>query len=87
MVDGAANICITGILSLLVDVVDITLMPISVAVEGNDTSIDNCCTKCDLLPLTLENGSVYYQTFYYYANAVETIISPQAIIDGSDIFV
>jgi hypothetical protein len=35
MVDGGANIYITSILSLLVDVVDIALMPISVAVEGN----------------------------------------------------
>ena len=34
MVDGGANICLTGTLSLLVDTISIPPMPISVAVEG-----------------------------------------------------
>ena len=34
MVDGGANICLTGTLSLLVDTISISPMPISVAVEG-----------------------------------------------------
>jgi hypothetical protein len=87
MVDGGANICLAGNLSLLVDAMDIPSLPILVAVEGDGMSMADCCTKRDLLPLTLEDGSVYYQMCYYCANAVETIISPQAILGGSDLFV
>jgi hypothetical protein len=58
-----------------------------VVVKGSDVKIDQCCTERGLLLLLLEDGSVYYQTCYYCKNAVETIISPQAILDGSDIFV
>jgi hypothetical protein len=41
LIDGGANICITGDLDGLFDVVVIPLLSISVAVEG-DSSIDNC---------------------------------------------
>ncbi len=69
------------------DVVDIPLLPILVAVEGDSMSMADCCTKRCLLLLTLEDGSVYYQTCYYCTHAIETIILPQAILDGSDLFV
>jgi hypothetical protein len=62
-------------------------MPISVAIEGAGASMADCCTKRGLLPLQLADGGVYYQPCYYCENAVETIISPQAILDGSDTFV
>ena len=62
-------------------------MPISVAVEGVGASIADCCTTCGLLPLQLKDGGIYFQPYYYCENAVETIISPQAILDASDIFV
>ncbi len=62
-------------------------MPISVAVDGAGTSIADCCTKRGLLPLQLMDGGVYFQPCYYCENAVETIISPQAILDASDMFV
>jgi hypothetical protein len=87
MVDGGTNICLTNILSLFIDVVDIPPLSISVAVVGSNVKMDQCCTNHGLLPLLLADGSIYYQTCYYYENAVETIISPQAILDGSDIFV
>ena len=87
MVDGGANICLTGTLSLLVDTIPISPMPISVAVEGVGVSIADCCTKRGLLPLQLTDGGVYFQPCYYCENAVETIISPQAILDASDTFV
>jgi hypothetical protein len=74
MVDGGANICLTGTLSLLVDTVSIPPMPISVAIEGAGASIADCCTKRGLLPLQLADGGVYYQPCYYCENAVETII-------------
>jgi hypothetical protein len=47
----------------------------------------DCCTQRGLLPLQLADGGVYYQPCYYCENAVETIISPQAILDGSNTFV
>jgi hypothetical protein len=87
LVDGGANICITGILSLLVDVETITPLPILVATTSGSISLDDCCTKWGLLPLTLANGLVYYQLCYYCENATETIISPEAIVAASDTLV
>jgi hypothetical protein len=87
LVDSGANICVTGIIKMLVDVIPIPALPISVAVHGSDVSLDDCCTPRGLLPLTMGDGSVYYQTCYFCKNIVETIISPQAIVAGSDIFV
>jgi hypothetical protein len=87
LMDGGANICLTGDEDLLVDVVDIPPLPISVATKTGDISMDDCCTKKGLLPLPLADGSVYYQPCYYCKNAVETIISPQAILASSDVLV
>jgi hypothetical protein len=87
LVDGGAIICLTGILGLLVDVVSIVPLPISVATKTRVISLDDCCTKHGLIPLTLADGSIYYQPCYYCKNAVETIISPQAILNASDILV
>jgi hypothetical protein len=85
--DGGTNICITGILGLLVDVVSIPPIPISIATTLGSISINNCCTKQDLIPLTLIGGSIYYRPYYYCKNAVETIISPEAIIAVSNTLV
>lgn len=87
LMDGGANICITGILSLLVDVEPIPPLPISVAMTSGTFSLDDCCTKKGLIPLTLSDGSVYYQPCYYCKNAMETIISPEAIVAASDTLV
>jgi hypothetical protein len=85
LIDGGANICITGDIDSLFDVVEIPPLPIFVAVEG-DLSINNCCTACSWTPLQLDDGSIYWQVCYYCKNAVETVISPQAIVDSSDVF-
>ena len=69
----------------LFDVVAIPPLSISVAVEG-DSSIDDCCTARGMTPLQLDDGSIYWQVCYFWKNAVETIISPQAIVDSSDVF-
>ena len=69
------------------DVEPITPLPISVATKTGTISLDSCCTKKGLLPLTLDDGSVYYQPCYYCKNATETIISPDAILQASDILV
>jgi hypothetical protein len=87
LMDGGANICLTGILDLLVEVVLIPLLPILVATKTGDISMDDCCTKRGLLPLTLADGLVCFQPCYYCKNAVETIISPQAILAASDVLV
>jgi hypothetical protein len=87
LMDGGANICITGILGLLVDVETIPPLPISVTTTSGSFSMDNCCTKKGLIPLTLSDGSVYYRPCYYCKNATETIISPKAIVAASDTLV
>ncbi len=55
LVDGGANICITGILDLLVDMETIALLPILVVTLSGQISLDDCCTKKGLLPLTLND--------------------------------
>jgi len=87
LMDGGANICITGLLDLLVDVEPIPPLPISVATTSGTFSLDDCCTKKGLIPLTLADGSIYYQPCYYCKNATETIISPEAIVSASDTLV
>jgi hypothetical protein len=85
LIDGGANICITGLLDLLVEVVSFPPLPTSVATKTGGISMDDWCTKKGLLPLTLEDGSFYYQPCYYCKNAIETIISLQAILAASDV--
>ena len=80
LMDAGANICLTGDLNLLVDVVEIPPLPISVAVQGDSPSPDECCTKRGYLPLQLSDGSTHC---FYCKNAMETIISPQAILENS----
>jgi hypothetical protein len=86
LIDGGSNVCITGDLKILLDVSDITPIDISVALDGTLTSLDDQITKRGLLPLTLSDGSIYYQTCFYCANMVETIISPAAILASSNVF-
>ncbi len=87
LMDGGANICITGILGLLVDVETVPPLPISVATTSGSFSMDDCCTKKGLIPLTLSDSLVYYQPCYYCKNATEMIISPETIVAASDTLV
>jgi hypothetical protein len=86
MVDSGSNLCITGNLSGLLDVVDIESTTISVALEGAPASYNDCITKRGLLPLSLSDDTTYYQTCFYFANMVETIILPAAVLASSDVF-
>jgi hypothetical protein len=86
MVDGGSNVCITGNLRSLVDVVNINPIPILVALEGSSSSYNDCFTKRGFLPLSLTNGTSYLQMCYYWANLVETIISPAAVLSSSNVF-
>jgi hypothetical protein len=44
LMDGGTNICITGILGLLVDIISIPPIPISIATTSGSIFIDDCCT-------------------------------------------
>ncbi len=72
---------------MLVDVETIPPRPISVATTLGSFSLDDCCTKKGLIPLTLLDGSVYYQPCYYCKNATKKVISPKATIAASDTLV
>jgi hypothetical protein len=84
LIDGGSNICVTGNLQLLIDLVDIPLMAISVALDGPPSSFDDTITKQGLLQLKLSDGTMYYQPCYYCVNIVKTIISPAAVLASSD---
>jgi hypothetical protein len=84
LIDGGSNICVTGNTNLLVDSVDIPPVTISVALEGGPSSFNDTITKWGFLPLTLSDGTTYFQPCYYCANMVETIISPAAVLASSD---
>jgi hypothetical protein len=86
LMDGGANICVTGDLTCLVNIIDIPPMPITVATSGDGTSLDDCCTKRGYIPLTLGDGTIYWQLCFYCANITKTIISPQTILASSNGF-
>ena len=86
LINGGSNVCVTGDLHNLLDVTDITPIDISVALDGVPSSVDDKITKRGLLPLTLSDGTTYFQTCFYCANMVETIISPVAVLASSDVF-
>jgi hypothetical protein len=57
MIDGGSNVCVTGDIGSLLDMVDIKPITILIALEGSPTLYDNCITKQGLLPLLLSNGT------------------------------
>ncbi len=61
LIDGGANICLTGDLSCLIGVIDIPPVPITVATMGGDSTLVDCCTKRGFLPLSLSDGTIYWQ--------------------------
>ena len=86
LMDAGANICLTGNLEILADAINIPPLPVTVTLNGHGTSVDDCCTKRGYIPLALSDGTIHWQRCYYSANAVETIISPQAILSSSNLF-
>jgi hypothetical protein len=62
MVDGGSNVCVTGDLGTLLDVININPIVISGSLDGTPSSTDDCITKHGLLPLIFSDGSIYYQT-------------------------
>jgi hypothetical protein len=55
-----------------------------VATSTDHFSLNACCTKKGHLPLTLTNGSTYYQECLCCKSASEMIISPDAILQSSN---
>ena len=82
LVDSGANINITNNLNLLSDVWIITPFNISVAINNAHTS-SGLCTHRGMLQLTLNDGNTLTTACYYCPTAVETIISPQAVLASS----
>jgi hypothetical protein len=85
LLDGGSKVCVMGDLNILLNVVDITPIDILVALNRKSSSLDDKISKRGLLPLTLSDGTIYYQTCFYCANMVETIISPAAVLASIDI--
>ena len=56
------------------------------AITGDAPSLDDCCARQGYLPLQLLDGTTHWQLCFYCKNAVETIISPQAILESSNVF-
>jgi hypothetical protein len=86
LIDGGANACLTGDLDLLVNLIEIPSLPILVAINAENSTLNNSCTRQRYLPLTLSDGSTHWQLCFYCKNAVETIISPPAILASSNVF-
>jgi hypothetical protein len=86
LINRGSNVCIMGDLNFLLNVVDIAPIDILVALSGSSSLLNNKISKRGLLPLTLSDGTIYYQTCFYCANTVETIISPVAVPASSDVF-
>jgi hypothetical protein len=73
-------------LTTLLDLTDTAPIDISMALNGTPSLLDNKITKRGLLPISLSDGTIYYQPCFYCANMVETIISPAAILASSEAF-
>jgi hypothetical protein len=70
LIDGGSNVCVMGDLNILLDVVDIAPIDILVALSGSSSLLNDKLSKSGLLPLTLLDGTIYYQTCFYCANMV-----------------
>ena len=85
LVDGGANINITNNISNLTNVHAITPFQISVAVN-KDSNVSSYCTHYGILPLSRDDGRIFNVKCYYCPDAVETIISPAAVLVSSTVF-
>jgi hypothetical protein len=60
--DGGANICLTGILSLLVDVVSIPPLPISITTISGALSLDDCSHFNSRTAQYITNSAIFART-------------------------
>ncbi len=85
MADSGANVCITPDPSILVDIEDIPPIPLGVALHPSDTSPthSSLCSKQGYLPITFDDGSIHHQPFLINENAMDTILSPEHLLQSS----
>jgi hypothetical protein len=69
--------------NILVDVRPCKPFMILLATTDGGHSHTNVCRSCGLLPLPLLDGTSYHQTCFVNPYALETFISPQAIVNSS----
>jgi hypothetical protein len=81
--NSGANLCMTNNPNLLVDVRPCAHFTSLLATSDGGHSHTNVCRRRGLLPLPLVDGTTYYQTCFVNPYALETFISPQAIINSS----
>lgn len=86
LIDPGANICMTHALALLHNVRRLrTPLAVGVALDNDSTPRQSVCTHVGELPLRLSDGNTHFQLCYYNPQATETFISPQAIVESSDV--
>lgn len=88
LIDPGANICMTNALEPLKNLRRLPIpLKVGVAVEGRSEPQQSTCTHVGDLPIRLSDGRTHYQRCYYNPDATETFISPQAIVESSDVLV
>jgi hypothetical protein len=84
MADSGANVCITNDPSILINIKEITPIPLGVALSPSTTdSTAAMCTQQGDLPIPLLDGSFHYQPFLINSNATDTILSPAHVMTSS----
>lgn len=83
MADTGANVCLTNDPSILVDITDITPIPLGVALSQPD-SATSLCSQQGYLPLPFLDGTFHYQPFLINPQATDTILSPTHVMKSSN---
>jgi hypothetical protein len=89
LADSGANCCMTTNINLLSNIRQLK-NPITIGLAvSNDGIVSSTseCTHIGDLSIKCDNGETFSTKCFYNPNASDTIISPQAVIDGSDEFV
>jgi hypothetical protein len=84
MADSGANVCITNDSSILINIRDIPLIPLGVALSSSTTdTATTMCTRQGELPIPLLDGTFHYQPFLINPHATDTILSPAHVMKSS----
>ena len=86
MADTGANVCMGPYTDSLMDVHDITPVPVGLAVEPTTTQEVSYCKQMGYLPIPRLDDTIHLQPVLINADATDFIISPEAILQASDDF-
>jgi hypothetical protein len=88
LADSGTNVCVTNDPSLLIDVVEISPVPLGMATSSLDMPTDptSLCTHKGFLPMALLDGTIHYQPFLVNHHATNTIISPENVLNNNHRF-